>query len=132
MDRQAAHLACSRFSANRAVVRCSRFPFNTYRSKTCAMKSYGRTGSAGCGCCCVVCSVLVSPNVEKCSGSKMEALTISTELSNALRAEYGKNATDAQWTIFVEFCKMRRLMPGRDVHLQIHSANEWDADSQAN
>jgi phage recombination protein Bet len=58
------------------------------------------------------------------------SLQISEKLDSALRAEYGAKATDAQWTIFVEFAKLRRLMPGRDIHLQIHNTNDWDADNQ--
>lgn len=60
----------------------------------------------------------------------MESLTISDELNKALRAEYGTKATDAQWTIFIEFCKLRNLMPGRDVVLQIHSSAETDQATQ--
>jgi hypothetical protein len=52
------------------------------------------------------------------------------ELLKAWREEFGKDATDAQWKIFIDLCERRRAIPGKDIHFQLHNAWEWDEDTR--
>lgn len=49
----------------------------------------------------------------------------------ALKREYASNATDEQFTLWIEMCKRRGLVPVEDVVLQLRSAKERDEQSGA-
>lgn len=56
----------------------------------------------------------------------MPQLEFSPEELSAIREEYAKGATDAQFTNFISECSARSLRPGVHVVLQIRNATEWD------
>jgi len=49
----------------------------------------------------------------------------------ALKKEYASAATDAQFTLWIETCKRRGLVPVEDVVLQLRSAQEYDEVAKA-
>lgn len=49
----------------------------------------------------------------------------------ALKQEYASQATDAQFTLWIETCKRRGLVPVEDVVLQLRSAREYDEVAKA-
>lgn len=49
----------------------------------------------------------------------------------AWRKEYASQATDEQFNLWIEDCKMRGLVPVRDVVLQIRGVKEYDAEAGA-
>ena len=51
-----------------------------------------------------------------------------TELK-AMRAEYGKGATDTQWELFISECRARALRPGPHVVFQLRKSKEYDPDT---
>ena len=44
----------------------------------------------------------------------------------AMRAEYGKGASDSQWELFISECKARNLRPGTHLVFQLRSSKEYD------
>jgi hypothetical protein len=44
----------------------------------------------------------------------------------AMRAEYGKGASDSQWELFISECRARNLRPGSHLVFQLRSAKEYD------
>ena len=52
-------------------------------------------------------------------------------MADALRDEYGRGATDAQWLIFLDFAERRRLLPGKDIHFTVHSSWEWNPETRS-
>jgi hypothetical protein len=58
----------------------------------------------------------------------MEKQEFTPEFLKALRSEHAPNATDAQFTLWIEHCKQRDLVPVVDVLLQIRSSKEWDPE----
>jgi len=44
----------------------------------------------------------------------------------AIREEYAKGASDAQFTLFISECRQRRLIPGVHVVFQVRAASEYD------
>lgn len=53
-------------------------------------------------------------------------MEFTQEESAAMRAEYGKGATDTQWNLFLSECKARNLRPGVHLVFQLRSAKEYD------
>jgi len=49
----------------------------------------------------------------------------------ALKQEYASQATDSQFTLWIETCKRRGLVPVEDVVLQLRSVKEWDETAKA-
>jgi len=49
----------------------------------------------------------------------------------ALKQEYASQATDAQFTLWIETCKRRGLIPVEDVVLQLRSVREYDETAKA-
>lgn len=56
----------------------------------------------------------------------MPQLEFSPEELSAIREEYAKGATDAQFLNFITECRERSLRPGAHVVLQIRNSSEWD------
>lgn len=53
-------------------------------------------------------------------------LDFTTEELAAIREEYAKGATDAQFLNFITECRERGLRPGAHVVLQVRNSMEWD------
>jgi len=53
-------------------------------------------------------------------------MEFTQEESAAMRAEYGKGATDTQWELFLSECKARNLRPGVHLVFQLRNAKEYD------
>lgn len=53
-------------------------------------------------------------------------MEFTQEESAALRAEYGKGATDSQWLVFLGECKAQNLRPGTHLIFQLRNAKEYD------
>lgn len=56
----------------------------------------------------------------------MPQLEFTPEELSAIREEYAKGATDAQFLNFITECRERNLRPGAHVVLQIRNSSEWD------
>lgn len=56
--------------------------------------------------------------------------SFSDAMKKAWREEFGKDATDSQWEIYLDLCQRRRAIPGKDIHFQLHNAWEWDEDTR--
>lgn len=58
-----------------------------------------------------------------------EALKFTDTEKAAFRAAYSPaGATDEQWSLFINECQRRALVPGKDVIFQLRSAQEFDKD----
>lgn len=60
----------------------------------------------------------------------MPETTFTPEYLKSLQAEYASQATESQFNLWVEECRMRGLMPQRDVVLQIRGVSEYDSESR--
>lgn len=49
----------------------------------------------------------------------------------SIRAEFCRGFTDDQFGVFLTFCRVRNLLPGKHVVAQIRKSNEWDSDAGA-
>lgn len=58
-------------------------------------------------------------------------LEFSEKELKALKQEYASQATDAQFTLWIETCKRRGLIPVEDVVLQLRSSKEYDEVAKA-
>lgn len=58
-------------------------------------------------------------------------LEFSEKELKALKQEYASQATDSQFTLWMETCKRRGLVPVEDVVLQLRSAREYDDVAKA-
>ncbi len=64
------------------------------------------------------------------SKAAQDVFKITPEMRKLYREEFGKEATDAQFGIFIDLCERRRAIPGKDIHFQLHNAWEWDEDTR--
>lgn len=60
----------------------------------------------------------------------VEPLKFTEEQKAAFRAEFAPKATDIQWTLFVEECQRRALIPGTHVIFSLRTQSEYDATLQ--
>ena len=60
----------------------------------------------------------------------MQELTFTDAELQALRKEYAANVSDSGFILWIEECKRRRLVPGRDIVLQIRSVKEYDEEQK--
>jgi phage recombination protein Bet len=60
----------------------------------------------------------------------MPETTFTPEYLKSLRAEYASQATESQFRLWIEECKIRGLMPQRDVVLQIRGVSEYDSETR--
>jgi len=59
---------------------------------------------------------------------KQENIQFTEKELAALRSEYASTAKDTQFSLWIEHCRRRNLVPVQDVLLQIRTNKEWDPE----